>query len=162
MVDGNGALFATLQGNTREILHKFSVELPKKHGRGGQSSVRFARLRLEKRHNYLRKVCEVATQVFIVNNMSSVAGLVLAGSADFKHELNTSQMFDPRLNEKVIKLVDVSYGGENGLNQAIELSQECLQNVKFVQEKNLISKFFQEIAMDSGKFCSGVAETMKV
>ncbi len=56
IVDGSGALYATLQGNTREILHKFSVELPKKHGRGGQSSVRFARLRLEKRHNYLRKV----------------------------------------------------------------------------------------------------------
>jgi peptide chain release factor subunit 1 len=70
-------------------------------------------------------------------------------------------MFDPRLACKVIKMVDVSYGGENGLNQAIELSQESLQNVKFVQEKNLISKFFQEIAMDSGKFCSGINETMK-
>lgn len=70
-------------------------------------------------------------------------------------------MFDPRLQSKVIKIVDVSYGGENGLNQAIELSQESLQNVKFVQEKQLISKFFQEIAMDSGKFCSGVSETMR-
>lgn len=161
VVDGNGALFATLQGNTREILHKFTVELPKKHGRGGQSSVRFARLRLEKRHNYLRKVCEVATQVFIQNDKSTVSGLILAGSADFKHELNTSSMFDPRLGSKVIKMVDVSYGGENGLNQAIELSQESLQNVKFVQEKQLISSFFQEIAVDSGKFCSGVVETMR-
>jgi len=61
VVDGNGALYGTLQGSTKEILHKFSVELPKKHGRGGQSSVRFARLRVEKRHNYLRKVCEIAT-----------------------------------------------------------------------------------------------------
>jgi hypothetical protein len=26
-------------------------------------------------------------------------------------------MFDPRLQAKVIKLVDVSYGGENGFNQ---------------------------------------------
>ncbi len=58
-------------------------------------------------------------------------------------------------------MVDVSYGGENGLYQAIELSQECLLNVKFVQEKQLISKFFQEIATDSGKFCSGINETMK-
>ena len=32
------------------------VDLPKKHGRGGQSALRFARLRLEKRHNYVRKV----------------------------------------------------------------------------------------------------------
>lgn len=103
----------------------------------------------------------MATQVFINNDKPIVTGLVLAGSADFKHELNTSQMFDPRLQTKVIKMVDVSYGGENGLNQAIELSQESLQNVKFVQEKQLISKFFQEIAMDSGKFCSGINETMK-
>jgi len=35
VVDGNGALFATLQGNNREILQKISVELPKKHRKGG-------------------------------------------------------------------------------------------------------------------------------
>lgn len=56
IMDGNGSLFGTLSGNTREILGKFSVELPKKHGRGGQSALRFARLRMEKRHNYVRKV----------------------------------------------------------------------------------------------------------
>ena len=32
IMDGNGSLFATLNGNHREILHKMSVELPKKHG----------------------------------------------------------------------------------------------------------------------------------
>ena len=39
-----------------QVLHKFQVDLPKKHGRGGQSALRFARLRMEKRHNYVRKV----------------------------------------------------------------------------------------------------------
>ena len=29
VMDGNGSLFGTLAGNTREILHKFSVRLPK-------------------------------------------------------------------------------------------------------------------------------------
>ncbi|KOB58188.1 Eukaryotic peptide chain release factor subunit, partial [Operophtera brumata] len=33
-----------------------------------------------------------------------------------------------RLQAKIIKLVDVSYGGENGFNQAIELAAESLQN----------------------------------
>uniref|UniRef100_A0A8C4QUH6 Eukaryotic peptide chain release factor subunit 1 n=1 Tax=Eptatretus burgeri TaxID=7764 RepID=A0A8C4QUH6_EPTBU len=32
VMDGSGALFGTLQGNTREVLHKFTVDLPKKHG----------------------------------------------------------------------------------------------------------------------------------
>lgn len=45
-----------------------------------------------------------------------------------------------RLQGKVIKLVDVSYGGENGFNQAIELAAESLANVKFIQEKKLIGK----------------------
>ena len=33
VMDGNGALFGTLCGNTREVLHKFTVDLPKKHGK---------------------------------------------------------------------------------------------------------------------------------
>lgn len=95
VMDGNGALFGTLQGNTREVLHKFTVDLPKKHGRGGQSALRFARLRMEKRHNYVRKVAEVAIQLFISNDKPNIAGLILAGSADFKTELSQSDMFDP-------------------------------------------------------------------
>jgi peptide chain release factor subunit 1 len=116
-MDGNGTLFGTLAGNTREVTHKFTVDLPKKHGRGGQSALRFSRLRDEKRHNYVRKVAELAVQHYITNDKVNVTGLVLAGSADFKTELSQSDMFDPRLASKVIKVVDVSYGGENGFNQ---------------------------------------------
>lgn len=161
IMDGNGALFGTLSGNTREIRQKFSVDLPKKHGRGGQSALRFARLREEKRHNYVRKVSEVAVQNFITNDKVNVAGLILAGSADFKNDLNQSDLFDPRLQTKVIKIVDVSYGGENGFNQAIELSGETLSNVKFIQEKKLINKYFDEISQDTGKVCYGVEDTLK-
>ena len=96
-MDGNGALFGTLQGNTRDVLHKFTVDLPKKHGRGGQSALRFARLRMEKRHNYVRKVAETAVQMFISNDKPNISGMILAGSADFKTELSQSDMFDPRL-----------------------------------------------------------------
>ncbi len=160
-MDGNGALFGTLSGNTRDVIHKFSVDLPKKHGRGGQSALRFARLREEKRHNYVRKVAELAVQNYITQDKVNVAGLILAGSADFKNDLNQSDMFDNRLQSKVIKVVDVSYGGENGFNQAIELAGETLSNVKFIQEKKLIGKYFDEISLDSGKVCYGVEDTLK-
>jgi len=160
VMDGGGALFGTLSGNTREVLLKFLVDLPKKHGRGGQSALRFARLRLEKRHNYIRKVAETCSQLFLTNDKINVTGLILAGLADFKNELSISDMFDQRLATKVIKIVDVSYGGENGFNQAIELCGEALANVKFLQEKKLISKFFEEIAQDSNKYCYGVKDTL--
>ena len=163
VMDGNGTLFGTLSGNTREVLHKFTVDLPKKHGRGGQSALRFARLRMEKRHNYVRKTAELATQFFInpATSQPNVAGLILAGSADFKTELSQSDMFDPRLQAKLLNVVDVSYGGENGFNQAIELSSEILSNVKFIQEKRLIGKYFEEISRDTGKYVFGVDDTLK-
>lgn len=163
VMDGNGTLFGTLSGNTREVLHKFSVDLPKKHGRGGQSALRFARLRMEKRHNYVRKTAELATQFYInpATSQPNVSGLILAGSADFKTELSQSDMFDPRLQAKILNVVDVSYGGENGFNQAIELSAEILSNVKFIQEKRLIGKYFEEISQDTGKYVFGVDDTLK-
>jgi peptide chain release factor subunit 1 len=44
---------------------------------------------------------------------------------------------------------------------AIELSAESLANVKFVQEKKLIQKYFDEIAQDTGKYCYGIDDTLK-
>ncbi|PWN39739.1 peptide chain release factor eRF/aRF subunit 1 [Ceraceosorus guamensis] len=161
IMDGNGSLFGTLSGNTRNVIHKFSVDLPKKHRRGGQSALRFSRLRDEARHNYVRKVAEAATQHFITDNKCNCAGLVLAGSAEFKNELGQSDLFDPRLAAKIIRTVDVSYGGENGFNQAIELSAESLASVRFIHEKKLLTKYFEEIALETGKYCFGIEDTFK-
>lgn len=161
VMDGNGSLFGLLCGNTRTVMHKFTVDLPKKHGRGGQSALRFARLRLEKRHNFVRKVAETAVQQFIPDGQRvNVTGLILAGSAEFKNDLFGSELFDGRLKAKVLKTIDVSYGMENGFNQAIDLASETLGNVKFIQEKRLVQKFFDEIARDTSRYCNGVKDTI--
>ncbi|KAK9055320.1 hypothetical protein SSX86_026402 [Deinandra increscens subsp. villosa] len=161
VMDGKGTLFGTLSGNAREVLHRFTVDLPKKHGRGGQSALRFDRIRTEKRHNYVRKTAELATQFFISpdTNQPNVSGLILAGSADFKTVLSQSGMFDPRLGAKILNVVDVSYGGENGFNQAIELSSELLLDVKIIQETRLLEKYYE--AMHTSKYVVGVNETLK-
>ena len=161
IMDGNVTLFGVVSGNTRTVLHKFSVDLPKKHGRGGQSALRFSRLREEARHNYVRKVAELASQHFITDNKVNVTGIVLAGSADFKSVLSQSDLLDYRLRPKIVQLVDVSYGGENGFNQAIELAADSLANVKFVQEKRLIQKYFDEISTETGKYCFGLDDTFR-
>uniref|UniRef100_A0A1I8FMS6 ERF1_2 domain-containing protein n=1 Tax=Macrostomum lignano TaxID=282301 RepID=A0A1I8FMS6_9PLAT len=144
VLDGSGALFAVLSGSERRVLHRMSVELPRKHGRGGQSAVRFARIRLEKRHNYLRKVAELASGLFLEpdSGRPAVDGLVLAGSADFKVELQQGGLLDARLAGKV---VDIAYGGEVGLNQAIELASDCLTGLAYLEEKRCLARLFEEL-----------------
>ena len=161
IVDGNGVLYATLQGNNKEILQRMEVQLPKKHGRGGQSALRFARIREEKRANYVRKVCELATQHFISNDKPNVKGLFLAGSAQIKTNVYESDIFDSRLKSIVLQQLDVSYGQENGLNQAITMAADAMGNVRFVQEKKVLGKFFENIALDTGLFVFGVQDTLK-
>ena len=39
IIDGNGTLLAILSGNNKTIIHSYNVDLPKKHGRGGQSAL---------------------------------------------------------------------------------------------------------------------------
>ncbi|KAG5475407.1 hypothetical protein LSCM1_03521 [Leishmania martiniquensis] len=161
IMDGSGCTFATVCGDVKEKLGSFTVELPKKHGRGGQSKNRFARIRMERRHNYVRKVAESAVSYFITNDRPNVRGLVLAGSADFKEVLFQSDLFDPRLKEVVVKVVDVAHPGDVGLNQAIDLSADALSGVKLVQEKKLLQTFFDQIAMDTQQYCFGVNDTMR-
>jgi peptide chain release factor subunit 1 len=63
----------------------------------------------------------------------------MAGSADFKTVISESDLFDKRLQAVVVAVYDVSYGQENGLNQAITMSADALVNVRFVEEKKMIT-----------------------
>lgn len=70
-------------------------------------------------------------------------------------------MLDPRLKAVLLGNVNISYGGENGFNQAIELSSEILTNVTYIHEKRIIGRFFEEISKDSGKFIFSVNDIMQ-
>jgi peptide chain release factor subunit 1 len=137
VLDGNGCLFGTVSGSNRTVVEEFTVELPKKHGRGGQSALRFARLRIEKRMNYIRKCAESATRLFVKDNKTTLYGLgicdirltissclhfvgvVLAGSASLKNELLESDHFNPLLKAKIVSVVDVAYGSRAGFNEVM-------------------------------------------
>jgi|SRR6478609_8126867 len=161
IVDGNGFTLATLSGNAREILDDDDVNLPSKTRRGGQSSNRFARLREEAKHEWIRKISERLKKNLIDNGfLSKIEGILLAGNADIKHELFESALLDTRIKEKIMKpLIDVPYGGTQGLNHAIVLTQEKLGGLKFVEEKALLEKYFELIAKD-GNVSVGLIDTI--
>jgi len=162
IIDGKGLLIGLLNGNRKEILSKISVNLPKKHGRGGQSAARFGRIRLEKRNCFLKKVSEISSQYFIPDGQKVIVeGIIIGGSSEFKNELNSSDLLDERLRIKIYQIVDLSYGGEAGFNQAIEFCSPILSNIKFVKEKNLLQFYFEEITRDSGKYVYGATQTIE-
>ncbi|CAF2387006.1 unnamed protein product [Rotaria sp. Silwood2] len=153
VIDGNGTLFARLdpqQGTT--ILKRIQVTLPKKHGRGGQSAPRFERLRREAIHNYLSKVAENAKSVFLNNQqhgLSNVDGFILSGSANLKQELVKSDLLGAQIQNKILRIVDVSYGGDNGLQETLRLCIDLLADIKLTQERQLLDEVFCQINLSS-------------
>jgi peptide chain release factor subunit 1 len=160
VMDGNGVLLGTLSGTARKTLLKVAVDLPNKHSRGGQSALRFDRIRTEKRHNYVRKVAELMTTTFL-RQKPIVDGLVLAGCADLKDVLSKSELLDSRLKRIVKAVVDVQCGDENGFSQAIALTAPTLENVKNETEQKILDTFFSALAKNSGKVVYGEKATMR-
>lgn len=67
---------------------------------------------------------------------------------------------DQRLKAIVVNTVDISYGGEQGFNQAIDNSKGLFSNLKLVQEQEIIGAFYENINLETGKIAYGVQDTM--
>lgn len=154
VICGDGCLFATIQGNKVNILHDIKVDLPRKHNKGGQSAVRFERIRRESSHNYITKCCELSVRFFIDQSSSkpNISKLIIGGVADFKNKLVGCGVFDPRLGGIVGGIIDVAYGGKAGLDQVVNSSSGLFSGFEFEKERLILQELFNEILLGSDKY----------
>eukprot|EP01130_Rhizamoeba_saxonica_P018729 TRINITY_DN9478_c0_g1_i1.p1 TRINITY_DN9478_c0_g1~~TRINITY_DN9478_c0_g1_i1.p1 ORF type:complete len:330 (-),score=56.74 TRINITY_DN9478_c0_g1_i1:8-997(-) len=161
IIDGSCVSFHLVCGDNKTVLFNWDgVPIPNKHGRGGQSQNRYQRLRVQKRDWYVSQVAELAVKHFIdqSTNQVNVEGLILAGCASFKHDLLNKVEY--RLAEKVVSIVDVQYGGKAGLNEAILASQSVISELGLTKEKEILSEFFELIALGDEKYSIAADDTM--
>lgn len=158
IIDGEQTHCYILNGANKTFLGKIYGHIPNKHNKGGQSAPRFGRIRDEEIHSYIKKICEFIKQCFVERN--DLSGLVLAGPAELKNNVSKSETLDYRLKDKIISIVDTSYGGRTGLNNAILLSADAMNNMSISKERILVENFMKEIAKDSSKYCFGIQDTM--
>jgi len=85
----------------------------------------------------------MATQIFVPDvQKSCVQGLVLVGLVDLKAKLTRLGPFDQKFHKIVIKMMDISYGGEKLFNQAIEYSLDTLGTVMLMKEKEVAEEVY--------------------
>jgi peptide subunit release factor 1 (eRF1) len=70
----------------RTLGHK-STKLQRRHGRGGQSQNRIARLRDESIHEYLKSVAEKITTAFMTNSQPNVSDILILGHGLKKQQI---------------------------------------------------------------------------
>lgn len=171
VLDGNGVLIGIADGTRRQVIKRLSVSLPQKHGRGGQSSVRFQRLAEEARAVYVSKCCELAVASFMEAGQPAVEGLVVVGCGDLKVRFVASLPIPLRCIVRSVQ--DVAYGGDMGFAIACVLAEQTMTSSRLQQERAAIERLETAIAKDqdlyalgaddvSAALAAGAAETVLV
>jgi peptide chain release factor subunit 1 len=154
-IDSAKATMATLKGDQIEILKSTRSGAAKKHRKGGQSSVRFARLREEAVARFLKRVADDMKQFFIEDEKIELKGVIIGGPGQIKDQV--VEHFDPRLRDKVVGIKDLGYGGDrSGINELMAESQDILEGVALIEEKQLVQQFLD--ALTKGKANYGEKE----
>ena len=87
IITGESSHFYTFSAEDEKLLGKINVKVARRHNKGGQSSVRFSRLRDQDIEAYITKVYEKCVLYFTQQGSPSVQSLLIIGPAEKKHML---------------------------------------------------------------------------
>jgi len=159
VLDASGATYATLRGKRLDTVKQITSGVPGKFRAGGQSARRFDRQREAKMQDYFKRVGEHANEIFLpIENLKS---LILGGPGPTKYDFEKGNYLHYTLKEKIVATVDTSYVSEQGVEEAVERSEDILRRIRYVEEKKIMQKFLREIGQDTGLATYGENEVRR-
>jgi peptide chain release factor subunit 1 len=141
IMSGNNTTLYTVRGT--EITQHINIEgnLPNKHGRGGQSKLRFERLAEEARHNYISKIIEIILRIY-----PSDLPLIVGGPASLKDKMS-ERLSEISTAPKIIRVVDIQYDKKQGLYELLGQCNDLTNSLQIAKERKWITTFMDSIAM---------------
>jgi len=148
-----------LTGNHVEIVRDFTSGVHGKHRAGGQSQKRFERQMEEAETRFYRRISEEVNKLFL--GIEDLQGIFIGGPGPSKEKYVNDESLDYRLRDKILDIVDLGYGGTEGIRALIEKIGEKIANVKYIKEKEVMQLFLKEISNDTGMAAYGLKEVQK-
>jgi peptide subunit release factor 1 (eRF1) len=121
------------------------------------SQGRYDRLREDAINDFLTKVGEVASNVFLEEKVN---GVLIGGPGPIKERLVKEDYLNYQIRNKVLTVKDVGYTDEYGLEELVKRSEDVLQQAEIFKEKKLLSEFFVKLK-DKGNVVVGLEKTIK-
>ncbi len=147
VLDRREATIGLLKGKRIEVLAYTTSMVPGKHRQGGQSALRFERLREIAIHEFYKKVGEKANNAFL-QYKDELLGILIGGPSPTKEEFYKGEYLHYELQKKIVGLFDVGYTDESGLYELVEKAEDTLQELDLIREKKLMNRFLKEVVKD--------------
>lgn len=159
VLDKSEADIGVLQGKRIKSMKHLESLVPGKTDKGGWSQARYARVREGLLHDFMKKVGDIASQQF--SELKDMKGIIVGGPGPVKDKFIDGKFLRYDFQKKVISVVDTSYTGEYGLEEAVNRSEEALKEASVMKEKKLLGRFFNELGKDSGLSVYGLKEVVE-
>ncbi|MFQ5758346.1 MAG: peptide chain release factor aRF-1 [Candidatus Bathyarchaeia archaeon] len=159
VMDSSAATYATLRGRRLEIVKQITSGVPGKFRAGGQSARRFERQREAKLLSYFKRVGEHANEIFLP--IEDLKGMIIAGPGPTKQDFEKGDYLHYALKDKLITTIDTAYVSEHGVEEVMERAPEILRRVRYIEEKQIIQDFLDEIGHDTGLATYGEDEVRR-
>src|SRR3990167_8386950 len=158
VVDRRDANIALLKGKSIIPLVKTHSEVPGKIKAGGQSAVRFSRLREGAIKDHYTKIGEYVKEAFL--SMEGLKGIIVGGPGPTKYDLVEGDFITNEVRKKIIAIKDLSYTEEFGLEELLEKSQDVLAEEDVTEEKKIVNKFLEMLATRQNMVSYGESDVM--
>ena len=121
------------------------------------SQGRYDRLREDAINEFLTKVGEVASNIFLEEK---VIGVLIGGPGPVKERMVKEDYLHYQIKNKVLAVKDVGYTDEYGLEELVKRSEDVLQQAEIFKEKKLLSDFFVRLREGENAIV-GLEKTLK-
>ncbi|MCK5022594.1 MAG: peptide chain release factor aRF-1 [Candidatus Aenigmarchaeota archaeon] len=159
VIDKSEAEIGVLHGKRLQKLKHLGSLVPGKTDKGGWSANRYARIREGLLIEFMKKVANVASEQF--SEFKDLKGIIVGGPGGVKDRFVENKYMRYDIQKKVISVVDTSYVGEYGLEEAVNRSEEALAEASVMKEKKLLMRFFNALGKDNGLAVYGIKEVME-
>lgn len=158
VLDTQEASIGLLKGKKVLQVRKFRSLVPGKTAKGGFSQMRFQRVREGLINDFLKKVGEQASEIFLTEK--NLKGVIIGGPGPIKEQFARGDFLNYQVKQKLLGVKDTSYTGEYGLKELVKRAEDLLAKATVVKERQLLDKFFSELKK-GGNVVYGVKETVK-
>ncbi len=125
------------------------------------SSQRLERMREGMAKEFFVRIGEAANVIFL-DMKENLKGIIIGGPGPTKEEFLAGHYLNNELKRKVIGVKDLSYTGEFGLNELVDKSHDLLAKEEIIEEKKILTRFFEMLGKEPGKVSYGKIEVNRV
>ena len=158
-IDTHEATIAFLRGKAINVVVKKTSHVPGKQRKGGQSSIRFSRIREEILFKFMKDFGDIVNKTF--ESEKDIIGIIVGGPGQIKDDFINGNFLAESVKKKILGIRDTGYAGEDGLRELVDRSADILKEASVMKEKELLNKFFEHLKKDTRLVTYGFLEVEK-